>query len=427
MTEPDVSTLLTVSQATAIIDSVPVTPRTIEVPLDEAQNLRLAADLSADRDYPPFDKSQMDGIACLSSDAASPNATLEILGEIPAGTLPTRPVSAGQALRIMTGAPLPPGADTVVPVEFLDNTSPDSVRILKPVKKGHAIAPRGSEVRAGQTVLPAGTLLGPAQLAVAATIGAATVTVYARPRVAVLTTGDEVIPYTATPGPAQIRNSNSLLLSSILWTQNCDVTDLGTAPDRPDALRQYLAEGLTYDALFITGGMSMGSYDYVPAILKELGVDLKITKIKIKPGKPFVFGTKDEGRRMKDEPAGAPASDSSFIPHPTSFVFGLPGNPVSSFVCTTLFATRLLSRLTGGPPNPLRTSTRTLSSPLPPNGPREFYQPLRLDPDGQTAHPLTWKGSADVFTLAQASALLPRPEHAPALPAGAPVHVLHFA
>ena len=407
MTEPDANELLTVAQAMSILDATPAVPRIATVALEEAQGLRLAADVVADRDYPPFDKSQMDGIACLAADAAEVGRDLEVIGEIPAGSWPHKSVAPGQAMRIMTGAPLPSGADTVVPVEFLDSTT-DRCRVMKPVKAGNAVARRASEVTAGQVVLRRGTLLQPAPLAVAATVGAAIVDVFDRPRVAVLTTGDEVVPFTESPGPAQIRNANSLLLSSLLYHANCDVTDLGIAPDRPDVLRAALRDGLAYDVFFVTGGMSMGDYDYVPALLGELGVDLKITKIKIKPGKPFVFGTL------------ANADTPSSLTH----VFGLPGNPVSSFVCTTLLALRLIARLTGSPPAP-RMYTRTLATPLPPNGPREFYQPVRVD--GDLAHPLAWKGSADVFTLATANALLCRPESQPALPAGAPLQVLPFA
>ncbi|HZZ44827.1 MAG TPA: gephyrin-like molybdotransferase Glp [Tepidisphaeraceae bacterium] len=421
---PDAPPLLTSQQAFQILDSIPLNPRIESMPLESAQGRRLAADLTADRDYPPFDKSQMDGIAIRHEDLSS---NLHLIGEIPAGSWPTRPLSPGQAIRIMTGAPLPPGADTVIPVEHITATA-DHCQVLKPFKKHNAISPQGAEVRAGQIVLHAGTILNPPQLAVAATIGAAQVPVYAPPRIAILTTGDEVVHYSQSPAPAQIRNSNSLLLSSMLWNLNCDITDLGIAPDHPDTLRDYLTEGLSYDVLFITGGMSMGNYDYVPTLLQQLGVTLQISKVKIKPGKPFLFGKFSGFSFPGSAKIKAPSSPSSLNPEPLNpdhscLVFGLPGNPVSAFVCTTLFATRIISRLTGGSPHP-RTSTHTLTTPLPPNGPREFFQPVLLQ--NNSATPLPWKGSSDLFTLAQANALLSRPENAPPLPAGSSVEVIEI-
>jgi molybdopterin molybdotransferase len=290
-----------------------------------------------------------------------------------------------------------------VPVEFLDGTS-TVVRLTRAVKPGNAIARRASEVRAGQIVLPRGTPLGPAQLAVAATVGAARVKVYARPRVAVLSTGDELVAIGATPRAGQIRNSNSLMLSAMLYAQGADVTDLGSCADEPDALRVALADALAeFDVLVLSGGVSMGTHDFVPGLLADLGVTLRITKVKMKPGKPFVFGTHD-------------ATEGG------GFVFGLPGNPISSFVCATLFASRLFTRLAGGQPAAAGVVTKTLAGPLPVNGPREFYQPAAVD--GDTVYPLNWKGSSDVFTLATANALIVRPENDPAVPAGGVVTVI---
>jgi molybdopterin molybdotransferase len=215
----------------------------------------------------------------------------------------------------------------------------------------------------------------------------------------VLGTGDEIIPIDQSPTPAQIRNSNNLMLTALLKRLGCDVTDLGVARDEPGVIRDALAHGIDrFDALFVTGGMSMGQYDYVPRTLVDLGADLRVTKLKIKPGKPFVFGARD-GR----------------------FVFGLPGNPVSAFVCTVRLASRLVQRLSG-----TRVEERwlegTLSQPLGPNGPREFYQPVVHD--AGVVRPLGWKGSADVFTLARASGLLVRAGNEPPLAAGERVRVL---
>lgn len=425
MSELDLSELLTVDQAIRIIDSVPLAPRRLELPLAEAQGLYLAEDLRADRPYPPFDKSLMDGYALRSADVTHPPAELTVIGEVAAGQLPSGPLAPGQAMAIMTGAPLPPGADGVVPFEqvqvLAETPAPKRIRISAKTAPSRYIAKAGSDAKAGDLALPAGTRLEAAALATAAMIGAATVRVFAPPRVAILATGDEIVPFDQAPAPAQIRNSNSLLLMALLRRQGCQVIDLGLVPDNPDLLRKALLKGLHLDALFVTGGMSMGKYDFVPRLLLELGVDLKITKLRIKPGKPFVFGTIDRPKLPPEPPTLGPVQG-------TSYVFGLPGNPVSAFVCTHRLASRLLTRLAGGAVRE-RWLIGQLQSPLPPNGPREFYLPVKLDysPSQIRVHPLTWRGSADLFSLAQATALLPRPENAPALPPGAPVPVLSIS
>jgi molybdopterin molybdotransferase len=406
MSEPDVSDLLTVAQAIDILDAVEVTPRAVELPLGDADGLVLAEPIVADRDYPPFDKSLMDGFAVRSADAATAPVELKLVGEIAAGQEADRGLARGETMAIMTGAPLPPGADGVIPVEDSQSPQADRVTLLRAAVPGRYIARRGSDVRHGQTVLSAGTLLGPAQLAVAASVGAARVKAFAKPTAAVLATGDELVPIDATPGPAQIRNSNSATLVSLLERLGCDVVDLGVVRDEPALVRDALADAMRRcDVLFVTGGMSMGAHDHVPRTLRELGVDLKITKLRIKPGKPFVFGTKPAGSERR-----------------TAYVFGLPGNPVSGFVCTLRLAVRLLARLRGTDPEP-RWLTGRLIEPLPANGPREFYLPAILDREGGVV-PLLWKGSADVFTLASADALLVRGENEPAREAGDAVRVL---
>jgi molybdopterin molybdotransferase len=375
----------------------------------QAEGLHLARPLTADRDYPPFDKSQMDGYAVRAADVLCAPADLRMVGEIAAGQWPQRTVNPGEAIAIMTGAPMPPGAEGVVPVEDCQKLSSETVRILSTGgDPARFVARRGGECVAGQVVLTEGTQMGPAQIAVAASVGASEVEVFAAPRVAVLATGDELVPGDQQPGPAQIRNSNTPMLLSLLRRLGCEVVDLGTVPDQLDATREALVRGLTHDVLFVTGGMSMGEYDYVPRLLQEIGVDLKITKLRIKPGKPFVFGV--------------------FVPA-SSYVFGLPGNPVSGYVCTVRLASRLLARLSAGAVEE-RWLTGMLDTALPSNGPREFYQPaIWKDANGAesaTVTPLKWKGSADLFTLAQANCLLVRRENESALPQGTLVRVLEL-
>src|SRR6185437_4983766 len=308
-----------------------------------------------------------------------------------------------------------------------------------------------------------GTLIGPAQIAVAASIGAAQVCCFARPRVAVLGTGDELVAISETPGPAQIRDSNTPMLAALLRRLGCDVVHIASVPDNPARIAEAIRHGMTHDALFIAGGMSMGEYDYVPRLLVELGVELKITKLRIKPGKPFVFGIgrgrggeEETGRqgdtgtgRLGEGETGRPAKvlfpqePVSLSPCPPvsvspslslspSFIFGLPGNPVSAFVCTLRLASRLLARIAGGKVEE-RWTTGLLEAALPPNGAREFYQPAarsimpgRFGDDVATIAPLQWKGSADLFTLASANVLIVRAENEPAIASGSRVRVLEM-
>lgn len=355
----------------------------------------------------------MDGFAVRCADTTTAPVTLHVIAEIPAGAAASQPLEPGQAMAIMTGAPIPPGADGVVPVEDTERPSPDQVLIKTPATPGRYIAPRGSDAKAGAVLLKPGTLMDAPKIAVAASIGAAHVQCFARPRVAVLSTGDELVPVDRTPGPTQIRNSNNAMLVALLQRLGCDVADLGSAPDDPAAIRAAMAEALdAADVLFVTGGMSMGTHDYVPAEILNLRFEIQLSKLRIKPGKPFVFATRPDQK----------------------FIFGLPGNPVSGFVCTLRLASRLLTRLAGGKPIEKWVSGR-LDAGLGPNGPREFYQPALWTPAvGGTSNrsefaavtPMTWKGSADIFTLATANALLVRVENEPPLAKGTLVRVLEL-
>jgi molybdopterin molybdotransferase len=467
MNEPEVSGLLTVQQAIAVIDGTAVTPRVARVRLENAAGLRLAEDLVADRDYPPFLKSLMDGYVVRRADVAQAPADLLVVGEIAAGAWPQRAIDAGETMAIMTGAPLPAGADGVVPVEDVEQRVAvgQSMRVLRAAAPDRYVAAMGSDCPAGRVVLQRGVIMGPAQIAVAASIGAAEIDAYARPRVAVLGTGDELVPVGQSPGPAQIRNSNTPMLVAQLRAMGCEVTDLGAVRDDPEVIREALARGMQHDALFVTGGMSMGEYDYVPRLLEEMGVALKITKLKIKPGKPFVFGVleREEGRGQGEgdcklqianckiqiegmDPAtpSAPAAPAApqfeisnlqfAICNLPSFVFGLPGNPVATFVCTVRLASRLLARMAGGEPAERWVSGR-LAEGLPANGPREFYQPAvrtvapgkhSMQSEFAEVRPLAWKGSADLFTLAAANVLLVRAAGEPAVGKGAVVRVLEI-
>lgn len=401
--EPDVSNLLTVQQAIDILDAAPVSPRVVRLPLVEASGLRIASDIVSDRDYPPFDRSLMDGYALRCADITSAPVELPVAGTIAAGAAMPPALPTGAAAAIMTGAPMPAGADCVVPVE--DTTRLDDgkrVQIGHSSSSGRFIARRGSDCAAGRVILSKGAKFTPAAIAAAASVGAHQVEVFARPTCLVLSTGDEVVPLDQTPGPTQIRNSNTPMLVALLDRLGADARDGGIIADDPVGIRDMIRAGIDeHDIVFVTGGMSMGEFDFVPRVLSEIGVKLKITKLRIKPGKPFVFGT--ISRR---------------------FVFGLPGNPVSGFACTLRLCSRLIARLGGGKADESERWLRApLAEPLEANGPREFYQPAILRQDGHLL-PLKWKGSADIYTLAQANVLLVRPENDPPQPAGAIVRAL---
>jgi molybdopterin molybdotransferase len=399
MGELDVSDLIRVEEATRIIDAAEVRLRTVRLPLAEAAGLFLAEHLLADRDSPPFDKAQMDGYAVRAKDLGKIPCELEIVETIAAGAMAERSLKAGQAMAIMTGAPVPAGADAVVPVEQSEAQNGNRVTIKAASPHGRFIATRGSDAKAGDVLLKPGTRISPAQVAVAASIGAMSVLAYGTPTAGVLGTGDELVPPDQTPTGSQIRSCNNAMLIALLGRMPCRPADLGIVRDDPDAIEASIRAGLSSDVLFITGGMSMGQRDYVPSILRKLGGELRITKLRIKPGKPFVFAVMPGGK----------------------FVFGLPGNPVSAFVCTMCFASRLLVRMAGGAPEE-STRSAPLAQPLGPNGPRAFYQPAIFD--GKTVAPLGWKGSADIFTLSQANVLVIRSENHAAQPAGETVSFL---
>jgi molybdopterin molybdotransferase len=406
MNDLPVDNLLSVDQAIAILDAVPLEARVITSPLDDALGHRLAEDIFSDGDYPPFDKALMDGFAVRSADATSAGIGLNVVDTIAAGIVGQRTIGTGETAAIMTGAPIPTGADAVIPIE---QTARDGHRVTlhKSVKPNQSVAKRGSDTPAGKLLLEKGITLGPAHIGVAATVGKSSIAIYAAPSVALLATGDELVEIDQVPTGSQIRNSNIHMMRALLTKLGCSVRLLGIARDNRDLIRCAIRDGLRDDALFITGGMSMGERDYVPELLRELGMSLTISKLRIKPGKPFVFAT----GKHAIHPSGNPA-----------MVFGLPGNPVSAFVCTIRLASGILSRL-GGKNAPVIYEA-IISNAIAENGLRETYLPAVLV--GSTVEPLNSNGSADLFTLARASAFIIRPENAPAASAGDLVRIINL-
>ena len=290
----------------------PLLQETVE--LGHALGRVLARNVTADRDYPPFPRSTRDGFAVRASDISNGTKTLKIIGESRAGVAFFGSVGAGECVQIMTGAAVPAGADAVV---MQEHTRPgaDEVTVEREINAGQNVVASGSEAKSGAVVVPLGTRLGFAELAMAAQVGATKLEVYRKPRVAILSTGDEVVPVEQTPGPVQIRNSNSVSLAAQAKLSGAEPVPLGNAPDNKAELRTMIERGLQEDILVLSGGVSVGKYDFVEAVLHDLGAEFFFDAIAIRPGKPAVFGI----CRGK-------------------FVFGLPGNPVSTMVTFELLA-----------------------------------------------------------------------------------------
>src|SRR5260221_13376532 len=256
--------------------------------LADALGDALAQEVRSDRDYPPFDRSTRDGYAVRASGAA-PGATLRCVGEIKAGDSVTQPLHPATCIQIMTGAAVPVGADAVVMIEFTERVG-DNVTFQPATYAGQNFVKKGSEARSGDIALKPGLRLGFAELALAAQVGAAELLCARRPRVTILSTGDEVVPVTETPGPFHIRNSNSVSLAAQVRLAGGEPVPLGNALDRVDDLGAKIELGLNEDILVLSGGVSMGKYDLVETVLKSLGAEFYFDAVAIRPGKPAVFG-----------------------------------------------------------------------------------------------------------------------------------------
>jgi len=310
------------AQAFVLRSCNPLPP--VEVDRRDARGLVLAAAVRSTEEVPPFANTAVDGYAVRAADVADVPVELRIVGEIAAGAAPDRAVGPGETVRIMTGAPLPSGVDAVVMVEDSELLDEHTVRLTRSVEAGAAVRHAGDDVRVGDEVFPAGVVVRPAVDAVLASVNAQHLTVYPRARVAVLSTGDELVDDGSPLRIGQIRESNKTMLAGMLEESGCDVLDLGVVPDREDELERVLRQAAAEcDAVVSSGGVSMGDYDVVKAVLGRIA-DMTWMQIAIKPAKPFAFGLLD----------GKP-------------VFGLPGNPVSSLVSFELLARPALRRMMG--------------------------------------------------------------------------------
>ena len=361
----------------------------------------LAQDVKSDRAYPPFDRSTRDGYAVRAAEAKS-GAKVRRAGEIKAGDTVTQPLAPGTCIQIMTGAAVPQGADAVVMIEHTQAEG-ETILFERDAQPGQNIVPRGSEGAAGQVLLSAGMRLGYAELALAAQVGAVQLQCAQKPRVAILSTGDEVVSVEKTPGPFQIRNSNSVSLAAQVRLSGGEPVLLGNAADRADDLREKIQRGLREDILVLSGGVSMGKYDLVESVLKEMGAEFYFDAVAIRPGKPAVFGRCGE-----------------------TFVFGLPGNPVSTMVTFELFVTPALDLLSGAEARPLPLLEARLGETLHEKPGLTHFLPARVEWKAATAEvrALKWQGSGDIAAVAKANCFLVVPADRDQIQAGEPVPIL---
>ena len=368
-----------------VLDHTPRLPAE-EVLLPDALGRVLAEDVRADADMPPFDRAAMDGYAVRAEDVAAAPVVLPVAGQLRAGQYPDAPLPPGQAVQVMTGAPVPAGATAVQPVE---KTRPADrggrVEILEPVAAGAHISRQGSEVAAGEVVLTAGRAIDPATIAVLAAVGRPRVKVGRRPTVAVLVTGDELVDVWDTPPRGRIRNSNGYAVAAQAAWAGADTRALGVVPDRVDRIAAAVREGFASDVLVISGGVSAGAYDLVEEVLARYDVGLLFTKVAIKPGAPMVFGRRGD-----------------------KLVFGLPGNPVSAQVTFDVFVRAALLRMQGARVVSRPRVEVELAEAMTNRSGRENHLPARVRIEGGrlVAAPVRSAGSADVVSHAAANALV---------------------
>jgi molybdopterin molybdotransferase len=377
-------------------------PRATEqVRVGDALGFVLAQEVKTDREYPPFNRATRDGYAVFAADVKA-GVTLKCTGEIKAGDRVTKELWAETCVQIMTGAAVPSGADAVVMIEHTKRDG-DEVRFERDAVAGQNIVPRGSEARAGQTLLTPGMRLGYAELASAAQVGAAELKCASKPRVAILSTGDEIVPVDSIPGRFQIRNSNSVSLAAQVRLAGGKPILLGNAMDREDDLSSKIRRGLQEDLLVLSGGVSMGKYDLVEKVLREMETEFYFDSVAIGPGKPAVFGKCGE-----------------------KFVFGLPGNPVSTMVTFELFVAPAVDLLSGAEARELPLVEARLAEELNEKPGVTHFLPARMEGQGaaREVKVLKWQGSGDVAALGKANCFVVVPSEREKIEVGEKVEVL---
>ncbi len=401
--------MISVAEAIEIVRQQTVKLSTERVPIEQVLGRILAEDVVADSDLPPFDRSQMDGYAVRAEDVKAAPVRLRIVGESAAGRGWHNQLEEGQAVRIMTGAPVPAGADSVQQVELTHELKDSTVvELLETVELGKSIVKRGAEIKAGEVVLNAGTVISAAMMAVLAAFGYANVEVFRKPRIAVLATGTELVSVDQTPGQDQIRDSNNYSLSAYAALAGATVERMPLTGDETSLLKTQIANAAERcDVIVTSGGVSMGVYDVTKAALKELDAEIFFERVALRPGKPTVFARLPNG----------------------TLVFGLPGNPVSVAVTFNLFARTALLTMQGATDPTLKRETAALARSVKGTTERESYLPAQLttNDDGELiAFPLKWGGSSDFVAFALTTALLVVPKDVKSIDAGSLVTVFRL-
>lgn len=401
--------MISVAEAIQIVKERTTTLPSELVPLNHALGRVLATDVLADSDLPPFDRSQMDGYAVRAKETENAPVRLRIAGESAAGKGWHHEMHEGEAVRIMTGAPVPAGADSVQQVELTHELKDGTiVEILQGVEVGKSIVKRGSEVNEGQMVIPAGTTINAAMTAVLAAFGYAEVRVASKPRLAMMATGSELVSIDQVPARDQIRDSNNYSIAAYAELAGATVTRLPLTGDDTASLKHRIARAAeSSDVVITSGGVSVGVYDFTKAALKELGAEFFFERVALRPGKPTVFA------RLPDN----------------TLIFGLPGNPVSVSVTFNLFARTALRTMQGAVDPMLPKETARLARSLKGNAQRESYLPAQLttNDDGELiAFPLKWGGSSDFVAFALATALIVIPAGVTIVEAESTVRILRL-
>ena len=368
-----------------------------QVPLLESNGRILASTLLADRDYPPFARSVRDGFAIRSSDIPG---SLTIAGEVRAGEASTATLSQGQAIEIMTGAPVPAGADSVVMVEHTVTTG-KQIRSDRSIRCGENISPRGSEAQKGQELLAVGQRIGYVEIALLATCGHSIVSVFRRLNVAIVATGDEILDVQEQPADHQIRNSNAWSLAAQVVRAGASPKLLPVARDVYDKTRELIERGLESDLLLLSGGVSAGKYDIVERVLADLGAEFFFDRVLIQPGQPLVFG------QVRGK-----------------FFFGLPGNPASTMVTFEVFGRAALELLSGQRETTLPLTWARLTRDFQQKPGLTRFLPASLGARGLDLTPIPWKGSADVPAMTRANAYLVTEPDRERWQAGDMIHML---
>jgi molybdopterin molybdotransferase len=389
--------MLSAHQALESILSSVTVGETEVIHLQHAHERILAEEIIAGEDIPPFDNSGMDGFAVRSEDIAQAPTLLKLVGEVSAGNVLSRRVEQGEAVHITTGGQIPPGADAVIQIEWTESVYGTSVRVMKSIPPGHNIRRAGEDIHLGEKIFEKGRRLRAVELGVLASLGRAQVQVYRVPHVAVLATGNELVGIDQAPPQGKIRNSNSSALLALLQETNSLPVDLGVAGDDRTKLREKIVKGLESDALITAGGVSVGSYDFVQEVMKDVGVEIKFWKVNIKPGMPLLFGV------YKGKLGEGPVKP----------VFGLPGNPVSAFVTFTKFVRPALRKMMGesSPEKELSFEARLEHEIKTTDGKRHFMRGILGSRDGVLTVRTTGSQASNLLTsVAKANCLIIVPE-----------------